>query len=276
MAPGVCRLLYSIAQQPRRFSGRFIGAVLAPVLLFALGLAAAAGFALRGAAQQADHVSATRQTQEVGLAVGAALDELAQSQGGVAIWNQLADQMARPHPDWKWIDSNVGEWLNFDFGHDADLILDQNDKIAYAMVDGRRVSGSPARALREAAAPLVEAARGRTGRSPSPHERLPGKPLNPRATVRTAPRAIHATDLTLVGTRPAVISVMRIIAEEGTARRSPGPEPLLVSVRYLDTNFANRLEAVQMLAGMHFQRDRHRGSAHQSFPLVSARGRKLG
>jgi diguanylate cyclase (GGDEF)-like protein len=269
-------LLNSIAQQPRRFGDRFIGAVLVPVLLFALGLAVTAGFALRGAAQQVDQVSAARQMQEVGLAVGAALDELAQSQGGVAIWNQLADQMANPHPDWKWIDTNVGEWLNFDFGHDADLILDSNDKTVYAMIDGRRVTGHSASALREAAAPLVEAVRGRTDRLPSPHERLPGKPLNPRATVRTAPRAIHATDLTLMGTRPAIISVMRIIAEEGTAPRSSGPEPLLVSVRYLDTGFAHRLDAVQMLAGMHFQRDRHRGSEQQSFPLVSARGQQLG
>jgi len=87
-------LLYRLAQQPRRFTAQFITAVLGPVLVLALGLAVAAGFALRSAAHQADRISAARQAQEVGLAVGGALDEMAQSQAGAAIWNSLVLELA--------------------------------------------------------------------------------------------------------------------------------------------------------------------------------------
>jgi diguanylate cyclase (GGDEF)-like protein len=49
----------------------------------------------------------------------------------------------------------------------------------------------------------------------------------------------------------------------------------LVSVRYLDTNFAQRLGKVQMLAGAHYARTaRERGE--QSFPLIASRGQRVG
>ncbi|MBY9062919.1 hypothetical protein K7957_08245 [Sphingomonas yunnanensis] len=106
-----------------RFGPRFIAAVVAPVLLLALGLTVFAVSALRSAAEQADRVSVERQAREVRLAVDAALDELAQSQAGVAIWTPLALELRKPAPDWTWVDENVGVWLNYVFSHDADAIL---------------------------------------------------------------------------------------------------------------------------------------------------------
>ena len=267
---------FRIVQEPRCFGARFVGAVLGPVLILALGLTISAGLALRSAAQQADQVSAARQTHEVELAVGAALDEVAQSQSGVAIWNPLLFQLASPRPDWKWVDNNVGEWLNFDFAHDADVILGPDDRPVYAMLDGKRASPAASATLQAAAMPLIDAVRGRAAMAPNPHERLPGKPLNPQTTVRTPPRAIHATDVALVGGRPAIISVMRIIPEEGTAPRSSGPDPLLVSVRYLDTSFTHHLDKVQLLVGAHFMPVRRLRPGQQSFPIVSSRGQHVG
>ena len=71
-------------------------AVLVPVLLLAFGLTWFAFSALGSAAAQADQVSTARQEQEVRLATNAALDELAQSQAGVAIWNPLVLELRKP------------------------------------------------------------------------------------------------------------------------------------------------------------------------------------
>jgi len=269
-------LQHRIARQPGRFGARFITAVLGPVLLLALGLAVGCGLALRSAAQQADRVSGTRQAQEVSLAVGAALDEVALSQTGVALWNALVLQLEKPKPDWAWVDGNVGEWLNFVFAHDADFILGPDDRPIYATLDGHRSLPDSFASLAPAAQPLIDAVRGRADIAPNPHERLPGKPTSPNSTVRTAPRAVHATDLALIGGRPAVLSVMRIIPEEGSTLRTSGPAPLLVSVRYLDTNFAQRLGKVQMLADAHYARVAGQERGEQSFPLLSSRGQHVG
>jgi len=78
------------------------------VLLLALGLTISAGFALRSAARQADRISATRQAQEVDLAVGGAEDEMGQSQAGVAIWNSMVFELGKLRPDWGWITATSG------------------------------------------------------------------------------------------------------------------------------------------------------------------------
>jgi len=260
----------------RRFGARFITTLLGPVLVLALGLTVSAGFALRSAAQQADKVSAARQTQEVGLAVDAALDELAQSQSGVAIWNSLVRELAKPHPNWEWIDSDVGVWLNSVFSHDQDFILQGDDRPVYGMIEGQRAAPAAFAHLRPAALPLIDAVRGRSHVAPNPHERLPGYRTHPRTTVRTSARAIHATDLASVGGRPALLSVMRIIPEEGAARPSVGPEALLVSVRYLDTGFTHHLDKVQLIAGAHFERVFHPYGNAQAFELAASRGGRVG
>jgi len=266
---------YRSTEQSRRL-GRFVLAVLLPVLVVALGLAAAAGIALRTAARQADEVSAARQTHEAALAVGDALDGLAQSQMGVAIWNPLLQQLAKERPDWRWVDTNVGEWLNFDFDHDADFILGANDTPIYGMLNGKRVAPSSFLDVSHAALPLIDAVRGRIRRAANPHERLPGQPLNPRTTVRTAPRAIHATDVALVGGRPVAISVMAIIPEEGTARMTRGPDPLLVSMRYLDARFMGHLGKVQVLRNAHFVRSLPLAPGERAFALESAGAGEVG
>jgi sensor domain CHASE-containing protein len=122
------------------FNVRLIAALVFPVLAFALGLTIFAFSALRGAAFQADRVSVTRQEHEVKLAINAALDELAQSQAGVAIWSPLVLELRKPHPNYEWIDDNVGIWLNYVFAHDVDIILNPDDKAVYVMRDGVRVA----------------------------------------------------------------------------------------------------------------------------------------
>ncbi len=259
-----------------RFGTRLLAAILVPVLLLGLGLTVFAVSALRTAASQADRVSAQRQEQEVKLATNAALDELSQAQAGVAIWSPLVLELRKPRPNWTWVDDNVGTWLNYVFSHDVDIILDARDRAVYAVREGVRAPPSDFDAYRDAATPLIEAARGRVREAPNAHERLPGQPLARGATVRTSPRAVHATDLTVIQGRPAAMSVMRIIPDAKDVAPDSGREPLLLSIRYLNTGFTRDLARIQLLSGAHIHRSARLIPGEHALALVSSRGQGLG
>lgn len=259
-----------------RFRLRFLVAVIVPVLVLALGLTVFAGTALRSAAHHADRVSADRQAQEVTLAVNDALDELAQSQAGVAIWNPAIVELRKAEPNWPWIDNNVGVWLNSVFAHDADYILDAADRPVYAMIEGHRAASARFVRVALAARPLIEAVRGRVHIAPNPHERLPGAQANRISTARTSLRAIHATDLVSIDGRPAIMSVMRMIPDTDEVTPAPGHEPLLVSVRYLDANFIRNLVKVQLVAGAHVRQFARLAPGEHGLVLRSSRGQRVG
>jgi diguanylate cyclase (GGDEF)-like protein len=275
-APMELILRYLKDQPSKRFGTRLIAAVLVPVLILALGLAVFAFSALRAAAFQADRISAERQEQEVRLAINAALDELPQSQAGIAIWSPPVVELRKRRPNWTWIDDNVGSWLNYVFSHDADIILGPTDKPVYVMRDGKRAAVDGFAAYAHAAKPLVDAVRARTHNEPNPHERLPGRGTNPSTTVRTAERAIHATDLVTIHGRPAAMSVMRMISDTKDTITKSGHESLLVSVRYLDTSFTNSLSKIQMVADAHMLQSERLRLGEHAIPIISGRGKTIG
>ena len=261
-----------IGKSPNR-----LGNVLAvPAILLALAVILMVAIGLRSAARKSDQISVERQTREVWLALGAAQDDLAQSQTGIAIWNLALLELRRAKPDWGWFDSNVGEYLNYVFAHHADFILDERDRPAYGMMFGARVSPTRYSEFALPLAPLVEAVRGRIHVKPNPHERLPGARPNPRSTARTSPRARHATDLVLLNGRPAVVSIMRMIPDTKAVRDTPGREPLLVSIRYLDKAFARDLSRVKLIAAARIAATPHMAADERAIPLVSGRGQHLG
>lgn len=264
-------------QTAKQARWRFAAAVALPVALLALGLTATVFYALSIASKQADLVSAQRQAHEARLALDDALDELAQSQAGVAIWSPLLRELYKPRPNWDWIDINAGTWLNYVFAHDVDIILSPRDKPVYMMQNGIRVT-SPAAAAAiysHAAAPLIDAVRARTRRAANRHERLPGQPAAAHATVRTSPSATHATSIVAIGRHPAAVSVMRIIPDGSDGDAPPGAAPLLLSVRYLDRSFARQLASVQLLSGAHATVGPLHPGEH-GVPLVSEDGAAVG
>lgn len=262
--------------QEIRFGSRLFAALLGPVLALALGLSAFAFSTLRTAASEADRVSAEGQEHEIALAISDALDELAQSQAGVAIWNPLVLELRKANPDWDWVDRDVGTWLNYVFSHDTDIILNAADKPVYIMRDGLRTSPASYAAYAEAAQPLIDAARGRTRDRANAHERLPGQMVGPKATVRTSPISIHSTDLALIRGRPAAISVMHIVPDSNEVPYTSGQEPLLVSVRYLDTSFTRNLARIQLIAGAEIRQSPGIDDAEHALALVSGRGQRIG
>jgi diguanylate cyclase (GGDEF)-like protein len=160
----------------------------------------------------------------------------------------------------------------------VDIILDRNDHPIYVMRDGLRAPPESFKSYALAVRPFVDVVRGRLRLRPNPHERLPWFPMHKAATVRTSPRAVHSTDLGIVLGRPAALSVMRIIPEDGGAVRATasGQEPLLVSIRYLDTAFVRDLAKVQLVAGAHIQRTPKLGLDEHALALTSSRGKQVG
>jgi diguanylate cyclase (GGDEF)-like protein len=260
----------------KRFTTRFIAAVIAPVLVVAVGLSGFAVSSLHTAAQQADRVSAQRQANEVKIAVERALDELAQSEAGVAVWDPTVLQLGKPRLDMHWFDDNIGGWLHRSFGHDGTYILDGADRPVYAMVEGKRMMPEAFDPVAAAAGPLVDAARGILRPRPNRHERLPGQPVGTGATLRTSGRAIHATDLVSVAGRPALMSVMRIVPDSNHVKPLRSPAPLMVSVRYLDTGLTNELAKVQAVTGARVATDAVAAADEYALALTSGSGKTAG
>ncbi|MFL9841482.1 EAL domain-containing protein [Sphingomonas sp. ST-64] len=136
----------------------------------------------------------------------------------------------------------MGTWLNYVFNHEVDIILDGQDRAVYAMKEGVRVDPKTLAQVQKDVAPLIAEVRGKVRTAANPHERLPNRKLHPQSTVRTSPNAVHATDLVNIDGRLAAASVMRMIPDSYYASEAPGTEPLLISVRYLNTSLMNRLQ----------------------------------
>ncbi|WP_313539819.1 CHASE4 domain-containing protein [Sphingomonas sp.] len=224
---------------------RFTVFVAAPAICLAAALVLFATWSLWATARQVDESIRARQANDVHLALGAVLDDLAQSQAGVAIWDPAYAEVRKPKPDATWLDQNVGTWLNYVFNHDLDIIIDGADGPVYAMRNGQRVSPAIFVSVRPAILPLIQAARGSVRRMPNTHERLPGRTPAQGSTVRTSPAAIHATDLVQVSGHAAAASVMRMIPDSEFAVGPHGRQPMLVSIRFLNGKMMEDLSRIR-------------------------------
>lgn len=250
--------------------------LIGPVVLLALAVILLAALGLRSAALQSDTISVARQTREVELALSTSQDELAQSQAGIAIWDLAQIELRRPRPNLTWLDNNIGIYLNFVFSHQADFILNGRDHPVYGAVLGERIAAARYARFAEPLRPMVDAVRGRIRVLPNPHERLPGARTHPQSTARTSPRAIHATDLVLLDGRPAVVSVMRMIPDTKAVKLTPGAEPLLISIRFLDSGFSRDLYQLKLIENARISQRLDLASGERAIPLLSSRGGRIG
>ena len=236
-------------------------------------------FSLHLSVEKSDDMSALRQSKELHQAISNILDDVAQAQEGVAIWDLLVDELAKPAPDQAWLDDNVGAWLHRLFEQDLVFILGSDDAMRYGNVHGEFVPPARYAVYEPDIRPFVSLARGRTSRPTNDHERLPGQLPSPDSSARTTATAVHATDLATIGQRPAVVSVMRI------GRFPPDIDAptiesgsLLVSVRFIDGDFLRAFSRDNLIDGLHYQSDRsrHEGVDERAEVLTSSDGTVLG
>ena len=258
---------------------QFAGGLLV-LLLAAFGLfLAAMVFSLHLSVEKSDDMSAERQRRELAQAVSNVLDDVSQAQEGVALWDMLLDELAKPKPDQAWLDENVGTLLHRLFNQDVIFILGPDDAPVYASVNGQAASPSMYLSYQAAIKRFVDLARGRISRPNNDHERLPGQAPATEATLRTTPSAVHATDLAIVQDRPAVVSAMHIDHfQMRPATPGAAPHNLLVSVRYIDGDFLYAFSRGNLVEGLHYHPERvhHDDDGERELALTSSDGAPIG
>ncbi len=250
------------------------------LLLIAFGVFLAAMLlSLHLSVEKSDDMSAMRQSKELQLAISNVLDDVAQAQETVAVWDMLFDELDKPAPDQAWLDDNVGAWLHRLFKHDLVFVLGPDNQMRYGNVYGERVPREHYAAFEPDIRPFIALTRGEAARPNNDHERLPGQPPAPDASTRTTAAAVHATDLAMIGQRPAVVSVMRV------ARFPPDLDTpaiasrnLLVSVRFIDDDFLRAFSRDNLIDALHYHpvRARHVQADEREERLRSSDGTLLG
>lgn len=258
---------------------RSAGALLVVVLVAFGGFLAAMLFSLHLSVEKSDDMSAMRQSRELQQAISNILDDVAQAQEAVAIWDMLVDELAKPAPDQAWLDDNVGAWLHRLFEQDLVFILGPDNTLRYGNVHGEMIDPARYAVYEPDIRPFIALTRGEAARPNNDHERLPGQPPSADASARTTRAAVHATDLAIVGQRPAVVSVMRV-ARFSPDLNAPAFETrnLLVSVRFIDGDFLHAFSRDNLIDGLHYHatRTRHEGVDEREVPLTSSDGAPLG
>ncbi|HEV7253707.1 MAG TPA: EAL domain-containing protein [Mesorhizobium sp.] len=250
--------------------------VLLPVACATLGSILLAGFGLYWATTRSDAISAGRQLREVSHAVEHSINALAKEQEIVAVWDDPVLQLRKDQPDWDWMDVNIGVWLHDLYGHDQIYILDADNKPVYATVDGKRAPPESFALIELATQHLVDSIRQPHEDEISPHGRLPGRALPSNSTVLTSDRAVHATHLISVRGQPAAASVMQIIPYTAEIERTPGTEPLLVSLRFLDDDFLQQLSEFNLITSPRFSTSPALQDGEHSILLSDEHGHQIG
>jgi diguanylate cyclase (GGDEF)-like protein len=249
----------------------FIPGVLLPVLLVALATIALGTFSILWAVNKSNDVSAERQLRTTDRSIRAVVQELAQQQEMVAIWDDAVLELRKSPMDLKWLDANLGVWLSRTFGQDEVYILNEQDQAIDATINAARVSTDEYDRVRAKIADLVAGLRGVSGSVHREHaSELAG------SSYLTTGKAVHDAHLLELLGRPAAVSIMKIIPESEEVPQPPGKEFLLVSIRFLDGSFIKQLSERNLIEGLRFSATDAPSSGEISVPVRSDVGDLIG
>jgi diguanylate cyclase (GGDEF)-like protein len=244
-----------------------------PVVVVTLSTVLLAASGLYWATTRSDAVSIERQTREMRNAIKAGIDEVVQSQKMVAVWDQAVLELRKPHPDWAWVDGNMGIPLRISYGHSQFYILDANDVPVYAMHEGVRVEPGLYENIKDALKPLVETVR---GRALAPVTAPDSAGLPSSHTIHNGDGPLYTAGLMSLFRRPAAVSVMRNVPRTQDVSRAPGNAPLIVSIRFLDSLFLLQLSSRHLIEAPRFSRMADPQPHEQMLPLIGSNGDLIG
>ena len=138
----------------------FLRGVLLPVVLAAFTTLSMGAGAILWAVDKSNDISAERQLRTTEASIRAAVQELAQQQEMVAIWDDAVVELNKRSLDLKWVDANFGVWLNKTFGQDEIYILDERNEPLVATVGPTRVPAQEYERIRASVSDLVAGIRG--------------------------------------------------------------------------------------------------------------------
>jgi sensor domain CHASE-containing protein len=241
-------------------AGGLLRAVALPTAMTLLVLAAIVGAVLHFSTSQSDRLAAERQQRLVAIAIEQSVVAIANDQEASTYWDDAVVRTRERPLDLEWLDNNLGVWFYTYYSFDEAYLLDPRNAPVYAMQGGKRVQPG---SFRRVAAPALALARDLRRKIVGGYETKPG----------AAGKTIGVWELTVVGGRPALVSLKPIVSETGNVAQAPGSEYLHVAVRYLDGNF---LERLTRLYGIDRPRFSWRNPGSPSFAVRRADGRVLG
>ncbi len=212
------------------------------------------------AAARADQVAAARQKDLVTLIVSKMQSSVAHDQESATVWDDAV--IKSKAGDLDWLGTNLGQWMNTYFGHDAAVVLSAEGQVIYQFIAASENAPS-AEDLRESYLPLARRLR----------ERLTA---GDEEGVSDTVLSIGQSDLTYIGKRPAIVSVKPITSDTGEIEQQAGEENLHVAVRFLDSDFLTDIANEYQFAEMQFTVHEPHDKSHSQIPLKSASGRPIG
>ncbi|WP_201859143.1 bifunctional diguanylate cyclase/phosphodiesterase [Microvirga soli] len=263
--------MLSIFLSSYRAERPFVRSVLLPVVLVAFATLSMGAGAILWAVDRSNDISAERQLRTTEASIRAAVQELAQQQEMVAIWDDAVVELNKRSLDLKWIDANFGVWLNKTFGQDEVYILDERNEPLVATVGPTRVPAQEYERVRASVGDLVAGVRGAPG---SLHQVHVAELAN--ASYLKTGRAVHDAHLLELNGRPAAVSVMKIIPESEDVPYPHGREFLLLSIRFLDGSFIAQLSEQNLIDGLRFSNSDTPELGEVSVPVKSDVGHLIG
>jgi diguanylate cyclase (GGDEF)-like protein len=200
-----------------------------PTAIIVLVLAAMIGAVLHVSTRQTDEIALSRQDQRVRIAIEQSVRRIRIDQEASTYWDDAVLRTRQVPLDREWIDNNLGIWFHTYYRIDEVYLLDARDAPIYAMQDGRDV---PLSSFKHVEPPVLKLARrlrsrAETTMSKGSGEQTPG-----------------ASEITMVGGRPAYLSLKPILSETGDLPQRRGSEYIHVAVRYLDGSFLADLSSI--------------------------------
>lgn len=216
---------------------------------------------LVGATERANLLVIGQQHTMMMHAVVGAVDQVPYYQQSIAGWD---DAVRKVHDryDPEWVRKNFGSWLSEYYKYDRTYLLNAQNSVLFAFVDGKQVLVPLD--LDPAIMHLVEQLRG-TLAAGSLEAFEPGKTHIPRVY-----------DTVTIDGRPTVVSVMPIVPSTPEVAQVRGTECLVLSLRYLDGAFAEHLAESHRLSGARFARQDDTGANEASYAVTNAAGQAVG
>ena len=168
------------------------------------------------------------------VAVAQSIASITVDQEASTYWDDAVVRTRERPLDLSWIDNNLGVWFHTYYKFDEVYLLDQHDAPIYAMQNGRRASPAAFKRVRRPGTELAAGLRKRLAVSRLAPDGSPGKTFG-------------ASELSIVGGRPAFVSLKPIVSETGKISQPRGSEYLHVAVRYLDRSFLDELSKLYVV-----------------------------
>jgi diguanylate cyclase (GGDEF)-like protein len=266
----VLKAIFSILSI-HRVGAPFVRSVILPVLLVAVATLSLGAASILWAVNKSNDVSAERQLRMTDRSIRAVVQELAQQQEIVAIWDDAIVELNKSPMDLKWIDANIGVWLSRTFGQEEVYILNDRNEPINAVIDATRVSNHEFERIRSSISGLVAGIRGAPDSLHKDHAAE-----NSEAPYLITGRAVYDAHLLELLGRPATVSVMKVVPESDAVPYPHDREFLLVGVRYLDGNFIRQISERNLIEGLRFAVVDNPKSGEISVPIRSDVGDLIG